>query len=70
MSDTIAAVEDSVETEVNKRLRGLIMQAIGQASMCWDDMGIPVGVFDSQAAIAVGESLLYDIQQVIAGLLG
>ena len=69
MSDDIAAVESSVETEVNKRLSELIMQAMGQASMCWENVG-GAGVFDSQAAVVVGESLLYDIQQVIADLLG
>ena len=62
-------LEDSVETEVNERLCTLIMQAIGQASMCWENVSA-AGVFDSQAAVAVGESLLHDIQQVIADLLG
>jgi len=65
----ITKVVESVETEVNGRLRELIMQAVGRASMCWDNLG-GSGAFDSNAAIEVGESLLFDIQQVIADLLG
>lgn len=62
-------VEYSVETEVNARLCTLIMQAMGRASMCWENVG-GAGEFDSQAAGEAGEALLYDIQQVIADLLG
>ena len=68
MSEEIA-VEGNVETEVNERIRTLIMQAMGQASMCWENPG-GAGEFDSMAAIKAGESLLYEIQQVIADLLG
>ncbi len=65
----MSEVEVSVEAEVNRRLSRIIMQAVGQASMCWEDVG-GAGVFDSQGAVVVGESLLFDIQQVIADLLG
>jgi len=39
--------------------RELIMQAIGQASMCWEQA--PDSVFDSEEAIAVGEKLYSDL---------
>jgi hypothetical protein len=39
----------------------LIMEAIGEASMCWSE--IPTGVFDSSRAIKIGEKLLQDIKR-------
>lgn len=37
-------------------LRSIVMQAIGEASMCWSDPG-RAGVFDSTQAIAIGDRL-------------
>ena len=37
-------------------LRSAVFQALGSASMCWDE--IPTGVFDSEQASEVGEALL------------
>ena len=38
-----------------------IMQAIGEASMCWSET--PKGVFDSTKAKQIGEKLLQDIKK-------
>lgn len=38
----------------------LIMQAIGEASMCWSER--PKGVFDSEKAKEIGKKLLADIK--------
>ena len=54
----------NVEAEMNERLCELIMQAMGQASMCWDNPA-GAGVFQAVLAAEVGESLLHDIQQVL-----
>lgn len=40
--------------------KGLIMQAIGEASMCWSET--PEGVFDSTKAAQIGKKLLEDIK--------
>lgn len=40
----------------------LIMQAIGEASMCWSE--IPKGVFDSKHAKQIGEKLLVDLKNI------
>ncbi len=42
--------------EALKNARPLIMEALGEASMCWSE--IPTGVFQSDRAIEVGERLL------------
>lgn len=45
-------------------LEGVIMQALGTASLCWQPT--PVGVFDTEQAIWVGEGLIKFIRE--AGL--
>ena len=42
------------------KLEELIYQAIGEASMCWDET--PKGVFDSSNAERISEELLKNIQ--------
>ena len=39
---------------------GLIMTAIGEASVCWSET--PKGVFDSAKAVQIGQKLLEDIK--------
>ncbi len=43
----------------------LIMQAIGEASMCWSDID-KAGVFDSTRAKQIGEKLLQDIKKGVS----
>ena len=43
-----------------ERLRELVFQALGQASMCWSE--IPRGVFDSEQAIQIGNELMKAIE--------
>ncbi|MCK9570862.1 hypothetical protein M0R72_18070 [Candidatus Pacearchaeota archaeon] len=43
-------------------LKELVYQAIGQASMCWDE--IPKGIFDSTAASNVAETLCKQIEEL------
>lgn len=45
--------------------RELVMQAIGEASMCWNP--IPKGVFDSTNAKRVGEELLAKLESMEVG---
>lgn len=42
-------------------LEEIIFQALGEASMCWDES--PKGVFDSQRAKQIGEDLLQAIKK-------
>lgn len=60
---------DSIGAEVNERLRSLIIQAIGQASLCWENPD-SAGKFQANEATEVVKSLLYNIQQILADLLG
>lgn len=62
------AVEPGVELEINDRLRPLIMQAIGQASVCWENLDSDA-IFNAGLAIKVGESLLHEIQLAIEDFL-
>lgn len=48
-------------------LRGLLMEALGEASMCWSE--VPSGVFESDRAIGVGEKLEKKILKIITVLL-
>ncbi len=41
----------------------LVMQSLGQASMCWSET--PKGVFDSEAAAKVGKKLLEWIEDYV-----
>lgn len=54
-------LEGTLGTEAAKAagLRESVMQALGEASMCWDHP--PRGVFDSDRATSVGERLLQDL---------
>lgn len=38
-------------------IRNAVMEAIGEASMCWDDVQL-AGIFDSEHAASVGERLI------------
>jgi hypothetical protein len=53
-------------TELRAALRRkLVLQAIGEASLCWDRP--PTGVFDSQRAIDIAERLLTELAAVGGG---
>jgi hypothetical protein len=41
-------------------LREIVFQALGQASMCWDER--PTGIFDSRQAVKVGDDLVAAIE--------
>jgi hypothetical protein len=43
------------------KLEELVYQALGQASMCWSER--PKGVFDSEQACQIGETLMKAIRQ-------
>ena len=45
-------------------LRSIVMQAIGQASMCWE-FPERAGVFQSEIAIKVAEKLIEEINSVL-----
>lgn len=45
-------------------LRSIVMQAIGQASMCWE-FPERAGVFQSEKAIKVAEKLIDEINSVL-----
>lgn len=45
------------------KLREIILEALGQASMCWSET--PKGVFDSEKVKGIAGVLLYDIMQLI-----
>jgi len=45
--------------------REAVFLALGAASMCWDP--IPVGVFESERAVEIGEELLKELDNVRAG---
>lgn len=49
-------------------LRSVVMQAIGQASMCWE-FPERAGVFQSDAAIKVAEKLIEDINSVLKPII-
>uniref|UniRef100_A0A6H1ZNC8 Uncharacterized protein n=1 Tax=viral metagenome TaxID=1070528 RepID=A0A6H1ZNC8_9ZZZZ len=49
-----------VELDILNDWKGLIMTAIGEASMCWSDID-KAGVFDSTKAQQIGLKLLQDI---------
>ena len=50
-----------VRLDILNNWEELIMQAIGEASMCWSET--PKGIFDSKKAKQVGEKLLCDIKK-------
>ncbi len=50
-----------VHLDILNDWEGLIIQAIGEASMCWSDTD-KAGVFDSDKAKQIGEKLLQDIK--------
>lgn len=39
-----------------------VFQALGAASVCWDDVS-GAGVFDSERAVAIGQALLIKIKE-------
>lgn len=41
---------------MNKTIEEEVMEAIGEASMCWSET--PNGVFESERAIAIGQRLV------------
>lgn len=47
-------------------LRGAVMQALGAASVCWENMS-RTGVFQSERAVEIGEALLEFIAQFDGG---
>ncbi len=51
-----------VELDILNDWEGLIMTAIGEASMCWSDID-KAGIFDSTRAKQIGEKLLQDIKK-------
>lgn len=46
-------------------LEEAVYQAIGAASMCWEDVA-KAGVFDSDRAKAIGDALLADVEARLA----
>lgn len=56
--------EDTPKAAPRADLASIVFQALGEASMCWDQ--VPAGVFDSTKAKEIGERLM----RRIAGLLG
>lgn len=50
-----------VHLDIAQDWEGLIMTAIGEASMCWSSIE-GAGVFDSDKAIEIGEKLLANIK--------
>jgi hypothetical protein len=50
-------------------LRNVVMQAIGQASMCWE-FPERAGVFQSDNAIKVAEKLIEEINSVLKPISG
>ena len=49
-----------VELDILNDWESLIMEALGEASMCWSET--PKGVFDSTKAAQIGKKLLSDIK--------
>lgn len=47
------------------KIRELIMEALGQASLCWSDP-YKAGTFDSSKCVSIGEKLANDIEAEIA----
>ena len=50
-----------VELDILNDWEELIMQAIGEASMCWSET--PTGIFDDKKAKEIGKKLLADIER-------
>ena len=50
-----------VHLDILNDWKGLIMTAIGEASMCWSDVN-KAGVFDAAKAKEIGETLLQNIK--------
>lgn len=52
--------------DVRASMETLVFQAIGEASMCWENPSC-AGVFDSAHAAHIGEALLAQIRSYIVG---
>ena len=50
--------------EQQEKLKEMILQSIGEASLCWEPK--PEGVFDSSKASEIGERLWLDIRNFYA----
>ena len=53
------------EKEIDDPIRDRVLQDIGHASMCWETPG-GAGVFDTEQAIEIGDSLCHFITERIA----
>jgi hypothetical protein len=46
------------------KLQALVMEALGQASMCWSNVAA-AGVFDDKKAIQIGDELIKQIKDIM-----
>jgi hypothetical protein len=53
-------VMDEEQQTIEERRRELIGQAVGEASMCWEDVSA-AGVFDSMHAVQIVDRLYDDL---------
>lgn len=44
------------------KARELILMALGQASLCWEGVSYPIGIFDSKQCSEIGEQLIIDLE--------
>lgn len=50
---------------MDDKLREAIMQALGEASMCWDEP--PIGLFETDRAVGIGSRLQVQIESICGG---
>ena len=67
--DRLRTVREMRMTEVRERMQTLVFEALGQASMCWDDVR-RAGVFRSDEARAIGDRLTKKIDAEILEAYG
>ena len=48
---------------MNKKRKELIMKALGEASVCWNNIS-GAGVFDDERVKEIGEQLYHDLQML------
>lgn len=62
--DFIVRVAPDNETSLDRKLKRLIYQALGEASVCWDSLE-SAGIFRSKEATIIGDKLIEDIKDLI-----
>lgn len=63
MTDKIRPLHEPDEPDAMPTVRSLVFQALGAASMCWENIE-GAGVFRSERAAEIGEGLIEELRDL------